>query len=309
MRTSGNKDKKKKIVILTGPTSSGKTNLSIELARRYQTEIISADSMHVYKSFDIGTGKPSKNIMNTIPHHLIDIIRPDKDFDAWQYMKLSRDVINSSLNENLIVSGGTQLYIKSLLDGLTSELPKDDDFRKTLQDKLESNGIDHLYNMLLEIDPDQAKKINNRDIQRIIRFLEINKITQRKPSELFREENRTSLKDCQFIKIGLSISKPQLDDLINLRVDTMISDGLIDEVKSLVELYGEEIKPLRSIGYKEICMYLKGDFTKDESIEKIKTNTRRLAKRQTTWLRKDEEMVWFENVKALTEYSDKFVSN
>ena len=117
LRTSGNKDKKKKIVILTGPTSSGKTNLSIELARRYQTEIISADSMHVYKSFDIGTGKPSKNIMNTIPHHLIDIIQPDKDFDAWQYMKLSRDVINSSLNENLIVSGGTQLYIKSLLDG------------------------------------------------------------------------------------------------------------------------------------------------------------------------------------------------
>ena len=162
MRTSENKDKKKKIVILTGPTSSGKTNLSIELARRYQTEIISADSMHVYKSFDIGTGKPSKNIMNTIPHHLIDIIQPDKDFDAWQYMKLSRDVINSSLNENLIVSGGTQLYIKSLLDGLTSELPKDDDFRKTLQDKLESNGIDHLYNMLLEIDPDQAKKINNK---------------------------------------------------------------------------------------------------------------------------------------------------
>tara|TARA_B100000029_G_scaffold516672_1_gene632517 strand:+ start:895 stop:1836 length:942 start_codon:yes stop_codon:yes gene_type:complete len=309
LKISENKINEKKIIILTGPTSSGKTTISIELAKRYKTEIVSADSMHVYKKFDIGTGKPPKNIMSEIRHHLVDIIEPDQDFNAWEYMQIAREVIDLSSKDKLIISGGTQLYIKALVDGLISDLSKNELDRNKLLEELNSNGIEHMYNKLRDIDPVQAKKISSNDSQRIIRFLEINQLTGRLPSELFAEEEQIPLKDCEIIKVGLLISKSKLDELINARVDEMISEGLFDEVDALIESFGYNIKPLGSIGYKEICSYFKGDFTKDEAIEKIKTNTRRFAKRQLTWLKKDKEMIWFKNKEDLIKYCDCFTSN
>jgi len=301
-----NRSSKKKLIILTGPTSSGKTNISIDLAANFNTEIISADSMHVYKRFDIGTGKPTKEIMKTIPHYLVDIIEADEDFDAWEYMQLAREIIYKTKMNCLIVSGGTQFYIKSLIEGLSSGIPKNESYRKELKKELEDSGLEKLYKKLSLIDLDSANKITSKDTQRILRYLEINKVSGCKPSRLHAIQNKNQLHNCENIKVGLLIEKKELDQLINKRVESMIENGWIEEVENLVNLFGFDVRPLRSIGYKEICSYLKGEFKKDEAIDKIKTNTRRFAKRQITWLKKDKNMIWYRNANELIKECTKF---
>lgn len=310
MKTSEtSKISKKKLIILTGPTSSGKTSLSLELARTFSTEIISADSMHVYKRFDIGTGKPSGKSMRITPHHLIDIIEADQDFDAWNYMQLARQAIDRIDKNCLIVSGGTQLYIKSLIEGLASEIPKDSSYRLELRNDLEKYGLEKLYKKLCLIDPESANRINPNDTQRVLRYLEINKVSGQKPSVLYANQGISKLDHCDTIKTGLLIEKRDLDELINKRVELMIEGGLIDEVENLINLFGFNVKPLQSIGYKEVCSYLKGEVKKGDAIEKIKTNTRRLAKRQLTWLKKDKDMVWYKSSSELIAACTKFAIN
>jgi len=304
-----NRNSKKKLIILTGPTSSSKTDISIDLAANFITEIISADSMHVYKGFDIGTGKPMKEIMKIVPHYLVDIIEADEDFDAWKYMQLAREIIYKTKMNCLIVSGGTQFYIKSLTDGLSFGIPKNENYRKELKEELEDYGLEKLYKKLSLIDPDSANKISPKDTQRILRYLEINRVSGRKPSQLHAIQNKNQLNDCENIKVGLLIEKTDLDRLINKRVELMIENGWIGEVENLVNLFGFDVKPLQSIGYKEICSYLKGEFKKDEAIDKIKTSTRRFAKRQITWLKKDRDMIWYRNPEELIKDCTKFAIN
>ena len=303
------KSNNKKLIVLTGTTCSGKTLTALNLSDLLKTEIISADSMLVYNKFDIGTAKPSKEILNRTKHHLIDIVEPDEHFDAWRYMQLGREVIDNSKLRNLIVVGGTQLYIKSLIEGLSLNIPKDDGIRENILKEVELKGALHVYNKLQELDPQGAASINPNDKQRIVRYLEINYITGLKVSEVFHSRSSERIKNAGHIKVGLSMEKDHLNQMIDERVDSMIARGLIDEVEYLRSIYSEDIKPFKGIGYKEICLYLGGNLKIEEAIALIKIRTKQFAKRQRTWLRKDKEIIWFDQVEDLIRDCIDYATN
>ena len=300
-------EKFKKLIIITGPTCSGKTNISFKIANILNKEIICADSMHVYEDFDIGTGKPTKKQQKIINHHLIDIVKPFSDYSAWNFMHDARKIIYESDQNTFIISGGTQLYIDALLNGLTPGINRDENIRNELIEKIKLNGINSLYENLAQIDPSSSDKISPNDTNRIIRLLEIFYVTGEKPSEFLSRSPKEKIKNVRYLKISLNIPKTELDLLIEKRVYEIIENGLINEVKNIILKYGNNIKPLYSIGYKEIFHYLnKGSSLKD-SINKIIINTRRLAKRQMTWLRKDNEIKWCKDYNEMEEMIKDFI--
>ena len=293
---------KKKLIVLTGTTCTGKSLTALNLNDLISSEIISADSMLVYRYFDIGTAKPTKEILTKTKHHLVDIVDPDDEFDAWKFMELSREVIDKSNLNNFIVVGGTQLYIKSLIEGLTFDISKNDDIRKSIVKDLELYGIDHLYSKLKELDSEGAAMISSNDKQRIIRYLEINYMTGQRVSQVFKMKSNQKIQNVDYVKVALSIDRESVNTLINQRVDQMIRDGLVQEVVELKKKYNKKIKPFNSIGYKEISLYLNSEVSLDKAVELIKIRTRQFAKRQRTWLRKDEEIKWFNHVEDLINF-------
>ena len=297
---------KKKLIVLTGTTCTGKSLTALNLNDLISSEIISADSMLVYRYFDIGTAKPTKEILSKTKHHLVDIVDPDDEFDAWKFMELSREVIDKSNLNNFIVVGGTQLYIKSLIEGLTFDISKNDDIRKSIVKDLELYGIDHLYSKLKELDSEGAAMISSNDKQRIIRYLEINYTTGQRVSQVFKMKSNQKIQNVDYVKVALSIDRESVNTLINQRVDQMIRDGLVQEVVELKEKYNKKIKPFNSIGYKEISLYLNSEVSLDKAVELIKIRTRQFAKRQRTWLRKDEEIKWFDHVEDLINFCTKY---
>lgn len=297
---------KKKLIVLTGTTCTGKSLTALNLNDLISSEIISADSMLVYRYFDIGTAKPTKEILTKTKHHLVDIVDPDDEFDAWKFMELSREVIDKSNLNNFIVVGGTQLYIKSLIEGLTFDISKNDDIRKSIVKDLELYGIDHLYSKLKELDSEGAAMISSNDKQRIIRYLEINYITGQRVSQIFKMKSNQKIQNVDYVKVALSIDRESVNTLINQRVDQMIRDGLVQEVVELKKKYNKKIKPFNSIGYKEISLYLNSEVSLDRAVELIKIRTRQFAKRQRTWLRKDEEIQWFDHVEDLINFCTKY---
>lgn len=297
---------KKKLIVLTGTTCTGKSLTALNLNDLISSEIISADSMLVYRYFDIGTAKPTKEILTKTKHHLVDIVDPDDEFDAWKFMELSREVIDKSNLNNFIVVGGTQLYIKSLIEGLTFDISKNDDIRKSIVKDLELYGIDHLYSKLKELDSEGAAMISSNDKQRIIRYLEINYITGQRVSQIFKMKSNQKIQNVDYVKVALSIDRESVNTLINQRVDQMIRDGLVQEVVELKKKYNKKIKPFNSIGYKEISLYLNSEVSLDRAVELIKIRTRQFAKRQRTWLRKDEEIKWFNHVEDLINFCTKY---
>jgi len=262
--------------------------------------------MLVYRYFDIGTAKPTKEILSKTKHHLVDIVDPDDEFDAWKFMELSREVIDKSNLNNFIVVGGTQLYIKSLIEGLTFDISKNDDIRKSIVKDLELYGIDHLYSKLKELDSEGAAMISSNDKQRIIRYLEINYMTGQRVSQVFKMKSNQKIQNVDYVKVALSIDRESVNTLINQRVDQMIRDGLVQEVVELKKKYNKKIKPFNSIGYKEISLYLNSEVSLDKAVELIKIRTRQFAKRQRTWLRKDEEIQWFDHVEDLINFCTKY---
>ena len=297
---------KKKLIVLTGTTCTGKSLTALNLNDLISSEIISADSMLVYRYFDIGTAKPTKEILSKTKHHLVDIVDPDDEFDAWKFMELSREVIDKSNLNNFIVVGGTQLYIKSLIEGLTFDISKNDDIRKSIVKDLELYGIDHLYSKLKELDSEGAAMISSNDKQRIIRYLEINYTTGQRVSQVFKMKSNQKIQNVDYVKVALSIDRESVNTLINQRVDQMIRDGLVQEVVELKKKYNKKIKPFNSIGYKEISLYLNSEVSLDKAVELIKIRTRQFAKRQRTWLRKDEEIKWFDHVEDLINFCTKY---
>jgi len=297
---------KKKLIVLTGTTCTGKSLTALNLNDLISSEIISADSMLVYRYFDIGTAKPTKEILSKTKHHLVDIVDPDDEFDAWKFMELSREVIDKSNLNNFIVVGGTQLYIKSLIEGLTFDISKNDDIRKSIVKDLELYGIDHLYSKLKELDSEGAAMISSNDKQRIIRYLEINYMTGQRVSQVFKMKSNQKIQNVDYVKVALSIDRESVNTLINQRVDQMIRDGLVQEVVELKKKYNKKIKPFNSIGYKEISLYLNSEVSLDKAVELIKIRTRQFAKRQRTWLRKDEEIKWFDHVEDLINFCTKY---
>lgn len=286
-----------KIIVIVGPTAVGKTYISVELAKKLNTEIISADSVQIYKKMNIGSAKITDEEQQGIVHHMIDIVEPDRSYSVSEFKEESEKVIDSMLaNDKIpIIVGGSGLYVNSLIYDLDFGMVKSDrKLRDYYNQFVIESGEEALYEKLKQIDPASADKIHKNNIKRIIRALEVYDITGTKFSELNTDIRKPSDKyEC--ILVGLSMDRKILYERINQRVDEMISEGLIEEVKNLLdEGYTKNLISMQAIGYKEIIDYIEGNSTLEEAINILKRNTRRFAKRQYTWFLKDRNIKWFE---------------
>ena len=282
------------LVIVLGPTAVGKSEHAIELAQRFDMEIINADSMQVYRGMDIGSAKPSPAQRELVTHHLIDIKNPDEDFSAAQFRKEALNSIASlhRKGKQPLVVGGTGLYIRALTRGLFPAPPADHRLREELKEQEKNNGKWYLHRELTKIDPVAASRIHPNDTFRVIRALEVFHLTGKSISE---QHQNHQFKESYFkvLKIGLTRDRKELYDRIERRVDLMITSGLAEEVKSLLTNgYPPTIKPFQSLGYKQILGFLQGETDMDEAVQLIKRNTKRYAKRQITWFKKDAEIQW-----------------
>lgn len=279
--------KKNKVIAVVGATASGKTAYAVELARRVNGEIISADSRLVYKGLDIGTAKPDMDERFGIPHYMIDIVEPEVDYSVGLYANESRNIIEDiiSRGKTPVIAGGTGLYFRILLENY--DLPKiNPDYE--LRETLSRLSFAELYEMLVNLDAEAAKLVVQNDKRRAIRFIEIVKLTGSPVSEA------RGLKEPEFEVewIGLNYPREELYDRINRRVDLMIEQGLVDETKNLLAKHGRINNIINTIGYREITSYLDGELTLEEAKDKLKQNTRNYAKRQLTWFRKNPDIKW-----------------
>lgn len=289
---------KPKVIVICGPTASGKTKLSIEVAKMVNGEIVSADSMQIYKDMTIGTAKPTIEEMQGIKHYLIDFVSPDKRYSVAEYKNDATNAIEEIISKGKtpIVVGGTGLYVNSLIYEI--EYPSvelDMNYRKKLEEIAEKEGLDRLYEMAMKVDKLAMKKISPNDKKRICRVLEIYHATGKTKTQI-EIESRANEPKYDFLVFGINMDREKLYDRINRRVDIMIEDGLIDEVKEVLSKYNDFPTAMQGLGYKEVVEYLNGDTTKEEMIEKIKMETRRYAKRQLTWFRRYENITWIDGL-------------
>ena len=292
-----------KVIVICGPTASGKTGLSIELAKRINGEIVSCDSMQIYKDMTIGTAKPTIDEMQSIKHYLIDCVSPEQRFSVADYKREATNAIKEIFAKGKvpIVVGGTGLYLESLIYGIEyEEIEVNLDYRAYLEKIEEKNGLYYLYQEAQKIDEEATKKISPNDKKRIYRILEIYKATGKTKTELEKESRRKG-PDFDYILFGINMDRDKLYERINERVDSMIENGLIQEVKGLSKKYEKFPTAMQGLGYKEVVEYLEGNITKDEMIDKIKMMTRRYAKRQLTWFRKYDNINWLDGLKAMEE--------
>lgn len=285
----------KNLIILTGPTAVGKTDLSIRLAKETNGEIISADSMQVYRTMDIGTAKIKKEEMSGIPHHLIDILNPDEEFNVVLFKQYAKEAIEdiTGRGKTPIIVGGTGFYIQAVLYDIDFE-ENDDDMscRYKLEAIAKEKGNIHLHNMLDKIDHEAALKIHPNNIRRVIRALEFYDKTGKKISE-HNEREAARKSPYNFEYFVLNDERSKLYDRIDKRVDVMIKEGLLDEVKGLLDKgYTRDLVSMQGLGYKEIIDYLNGAVTIDEAVYTLKRDTRHFAKRQLTWAKREKEVTW-----------------
>lgn len=288
-----------KVIVIGGPTASGKTSLSIELAKKINGEIVSADSMQIYDEMSIGTAKPDKEEMQGIKHYLVGNIPPTRRYSVSDYKNDAICAIEEIINNKKtpIVVGGTGLYVNSLIYGIDyPEIETDLKYRAELEKIAEEKGLEHLYRLAEKIDKEAMKNISINDRKRIIRVLEIYKETGKTKTELEIESRKNEI-PYDYRVFAINMPREILYNRINQRVDIMLEKGLIEEVKKLYEKYGEQLcTSVQGIGYKEVIDYLKGKYTKEEMIEKIKMETRRYAKRQLTWFKKIPNVTWLEGL-------------
>lgn len=289
--------KQTQLIVIGGATASGKTALSIELAKEYNAEIVSADSMQIYKYMDIGTAKPDLEERQGIAHHMIDIISPKESFSVAEYVKTAHDVIADIIQrgKNAIVVGGTGLYINSLVNDVDfGENDNDMSIREELSRLLEEKGIDFLMDMLSEFDPISAQTIHKNNTKRIIRAIEFYKMTGIPISE-HQAETKKKVSRYNPCMLAIRWDMQRLYERIEKRVDIMAQNGLIDEVSSLLEMgCTPDMLSMQGIGYKEIIEHLLGKCSLCEAYDKIKIGTRHYAKRQMTWFRRDERINWLD---------------
>ncbi|MFB3160122.1 tRNA (adenosine(37)-N6)-dimethylallyltransferase MiaA [Neobacillus sp. 179-J 1A1 HS] len=288
-------DSKQKLLVIIGPTAVGKTKLSIELAKQYNGEIISGDSMQIYRGMDIGTAKIKHEEMEGIAHHLIDIKEPDESFSVAEFQQLVRAKISdiTSKGKLPIIVGGTGLYIQAVIyDYQFSEAPADEEFRLQLEEMAKEIGNEALHQELTKVDPESASQIHPNNVRRVIRALEIFHCTGKIMSDYQNNQQPDLLYETALI--GLTMERDKLYERINMRVDMMISEGLLDEVSRLHRQGLRDCQSIQAIGYKEIYDYLDGKVGLDLAIENLKQNSRRYAKRQLTWFRNKMEVQWFD---------------
>lgn len=301
------------VIVICGPTASGKTALSIELAKKINGEIVSADSMQIYKDMDIGSAKVTKDEMAGIKHYLIDIVSPDERYSVADYKKAAKAAIKEILEKSKIpiIVGGTGLYVDSLIYEIEyNNIKIDEEYRQLLKSIKENEGLEKLYEMAQEIDPEAMKKISKNDYKRISRVLEIYHETGKTKTQ---QEAESRLKEIPYnYKVfAIDYERKKLYDRINKRVDIMIENGLIKEVQNLLNKYEEFPTAMQGLGYKEVKQYLENQISKEEMIEKIKQESRRYAKRQITWFKKNDNTIWIngldsipENIKIIMEESN-----
>ncbi len=288
-----------RVIVIVGPTASGKTALTVELAKRIDGEVISCDSMQIYRNMSIGTAKPSAEEMDGVPHYLIDFVSPDVRYSVADFKRDAEEKIRFVLDRGKvpILCGGTGLYVDSLVYGIDyPEIEFDQGYRDELMAVADSeDGLERLYGMAMKIDPDAVLKISRNDKKRITRVLELYRATGKTKTELERESRKNGVKyDYRIFAIGMDREK--LYDRINKRVDLMIEQGLVDEVKDIVKKYDKFPTAMQGLGYKEVVEYFDKKLTMDEMIQKIKQETRRYAKRQLTWFRKNKSIVWIDGL-------------
>lgn len=299
---------KKQVLLVVGPTGVGKTDLSISLAERLDAEIVSADSRQIYKYMDIGTAKPSKTQLSAVPHHFIDIKKPDEYYSAGQYGNDARQCIDEifARRKQPMVVGGSGLYIRALVDGLFEPKIADREIKIQLQSEVNTKGIAVLYDRLRQLDPATAARLHSTDTQRILRALEVQQIAGRPFSEFLQTKPKPA--DFAPVFVGLTRERQHLYARIDARVDDMLAMGLLAEVRKLQALgYSPDLNALQTVGYKEAFLHLAGKLTFEEMADLIKQKTRNYAKRQLTWFRKDRRIRWlnldeFDQTPALVEH-------
>lgn len=288
---------KKPLIILTGPTAVGKTKLSIALAKAVNGEIISADSMQVYQHMDIGTAKIMPKEMDNVPHHLVDVLSPMEDFNIVRFQQMAKQAMEEIYQKGKIpiLVGGTGFYIQAVLYDIDfTESEEDSGYREELWEIARTEGEETLHQMLREVDPKAAEEIHPNNVKRVIRALEFYKSTGTPISE-HNEEQKKKESPYQFLYLVLNQDRAILYERIEKRIDQMLQQGLVEEVKSLKEMgCQKDMVSMKGLGYKEILAYLEGETSLDEAVDILKRDTRRFAKRQLTWFRREKEPVWIE---------------
>ncbi|MBU8907380.1 tRNA (adenosine(37)-N6)-dimethylallyltransferase MiaA [Desertibacillus haloalkaliphilus] len=286
---------KEKLVVIVGPTAVGKTKTSIELAKALHGEVISGDSMQVYRGMDIGTAKIKREEMEGVPHHLIDICDPIESFSVASFQSRVKPLI-TSINERghiPFIVGGTGLYIKAVThDYQFAKAPSDPRYREELEAFVEVHGVEELHKQLKEVDPLSYETIHPNNYRRVIRALEVYHLTKRTIGDF--QEKQPDESPYDLVMIGLTMDRKVLYERINLRVDLMIKQGLIEEAERLYAQGVRDCQSVQAIGYKEIYEYIEGKVSKQEAIELLKRNSRRYAKRQLTWFRNKADVTWFD---------------
>ncbi len=281
------------IIVIVGPTCSGKTNLGIELAKKLSGEVISADSRQIFKYLNIGTASPSNSEFQNVKHYFISILNPDEKYDVSIFEKDALNVIKKLLKENKqpIVVGGSGLYIRAVVDGIFDSVETDTTYRNNLMQLCKEKGNEFIYSMLQKVDEQSAKKMQPSNWKRVIRALEVFHVTGKPIWQIQQEHKRKE--NYSFVQFGLNWNREELYANIDLRVDRMIQAGLVEEVKNILGMgYLPELNSLNTVGYKEIFSYLNNQISLERAVELIKRNTRHFAKRQMTWFRKDDRINW-----------------
>lgn len=281
------------LVVILGPTASGKTALSLALARKVGGEIVNCDSVAMYREFDIGTAKPSAEERALVPHHLFDVVDPTEYMTAGEYARQSRKVLTEiSLRDHVpIVVGGTGLYLRALLEGLFPGPQRSEELRERLRESAASRGSDHLHRILRRLDRASAEKVHANDIPKLIRAIEVCLGSRQKMSELW-QQGRDRLRGFRIVRLGLDPERSALYDRINQRALQMFDGGLIEEAKSLLEKYDETARPLTSLGYKQAVQLLRGELTREQALQAAQQAHRNYAKRQMTWFRREPNVTW-----------------
>jgi tRNA dimethylallyltransferase len=298
-----------KVAVLIGPTAVGKTGAALALAERLGAEIVNADSLQVYRELAIGTAKPTLEERSRVPHHLVDVAAPTEPYDADRYFREGRAVLALLHQRGVppLVVGGTGLYLKALLHGLFAEGEPRQEIRQRLRQDWHTLGLEPLYQRLAALDPATAARLHPRDTYRILRALEVMEATGKPLSELLAAHR---FRDCPYrvLKLGLTLPREELTARIAARVEAMLAQGLLSEVAELLARYPPDLKPLNSLGYRHLSKFLRGEWSWEEAIERLKIDTRHYAKRQLTWFKTDPEVRWFQpgQIEAMAACLEEF---
>ena len=282
------------LVVVLGPTASGKTALSLAVAERFNGEIVNCDSVAMYREFDIGTAKPTSSERARVPHHLLDYVSPRDHVTAGEYARRARQVLEEiKARAHLpIVVGGTGLYLRALLEGLFPGPQRSEELRERLRESAEKRGLNYLHRILRRLDRPAAEKIHANDKPKLIRAIEVCLASRQKMTELWRQHGSDPLRGFRILRLGLDPDRQALYERINRRAQQMFEAGLIEEAQRLLEKYGSAAGPLSSLGYKQTVQFLRGELTREQALQAAQQAHRNYAKRQMTWFRREPEVHW-----------------